>query len=252
MPANTAQSDPTEPLRTADLPLRHTENGASADPEPDDGGLAALAEVGIATTVKAPERADSGFEKMTEAARSVWLRSHGLPLREGSYTTVKNGEPVEIGLSDADTLATCCDLLQMLPAEYAGSPSIDSTRIQSTIANLQAGKPLSAQEWQVFRDLENRFGSQLAEWRANGRDGQDARLRENSGRVSEAESATDLLKASDANADEADLRDYADAHGMTLREAVVAVGELGLLDSASDADPLEALRESGVVLKAAD
>jgi hypothetical protein len=29
MPANTAQSDPTEPLRTADLPLRHTENGAS-------------------------------------------------------------------------------------------------------------------------------------------------------------------------------------------------------------------------------
>jgi hypothetical protein len=30
MPANTAQSDPTEPLRTADLPLRHTENGASS------------------------------------------------------------------------------------------------------------------------------------------------------------------------------------------------------------------------------
>jgi hypothetical protein len=29
MPANTAQSDPAEPLRTADLPLRHTENGAS-------------------------------------------------------------------------------------------------------------------------------------------------------------------------------------------------------------------------------
>jgi RND superfamily putative drug exporter len=30
MPANTAQSDPTEPLRTADLPLRYTENGTSS------------------------------------------------------------------------------------------------------------------------------------------------------------------------------------------------------------------------------
>jgi hypothetical protein len=30
MPTNTAQSDPTEPLKTADLPLRYAENGASA------------------------------------------------------------------------------------------------------------------------------------------------------------------------------------------------------------------------------
>src|ERR1035441_4110546 len=29
MPTNTAQSDPTEPLKTADLPLRYAENGAS-------------------------------------------------------------------------------------------------------------------------------------------------------------------------------------------------------------------------------
>src|ERR1035438_5713440 len=30
MPTNTAQSDPTEPLKTADLPLHYAENGASA------------------------------------------------------------------------------------------------------------------------------------------------------------------------------------------------------------------------------
>jgi hypothetical protein len=308
----------------ADRPTRTP----SADPEPDDGGLRHLSESGVPINGKAPEPVNTDFfDRMTPAARTVWWQDHGLPHRGGSYSTVVNGKSVQVGLSDTDTLQTCSDLYQMIPHEYAGSPSIDATRLESMIQNLQAGKPLNATEWQVFRDLEIRYGSQLATWRANGRDGQDARLPQNSGRVSEAgvlalfdhavpmreassgwqtvvqrlsdavpaghadrstvdrlkangavhthedrariselagrwlpgksqsdaESADDLLNAIGAPLTEADsLQDFAQVHGMDLREAADAADAAGLLSSSEAASsPLDALAEAGVKLKAA-
>jgi hypothetical protein len=179
--------------------------GATTPADPQLEGLQCLSEGGVPLTVTPPERRDSGFDRMTPAAQALLLDRRGIPMKEGSYTTVKNGEPVEVALTDDDTLQAASDMYQLVDHEYNGSPSIEATRLEGILQHLHAGMPLDATEHGILRDLETKYAAELAEWRGQGQDGQDARLPETTGRVAATEDTT---------------REAMRAAGIPMREAV--------------------------------
>src|SRR5450755_205921 len=81
-PTNTAQSDPTEPLRTADLPPRHTENGA--------GQVGSCAAWGTTyTAMGLLENRDRGSSQF-ENPSNVWGVGGMAPMYAYSQTVVGN------------------------------------------------------------------------------------------------------------------------------------------------------------------
>lgn len=104
-------------------------------------------------------------------------------MREGSYT-LPDGRKVQF--TDADTFQLATDLYQYVEHDYKGSDSVDATRLEQIVKNLQAGMPLQASEWDILRELQDRLGAGFTAWRSGDRDGQGTSVPAGSGRIEEA------------------------------------------------------------------
>jgi len=102
---------------------------------------------------------------------------------EGEYVD-HSGKHVQF--TDSQTVQLVTDYYQFIDQEYKGSTSVDAQRLEDILRDLHAGKPLDQDEWNVLSDLKRRYGKQFDQWVKAGRDGQDARIPEGPGRVSEA------------------------------------------------------------------
>jgi hypothetical protein len=65
----------------------------------------------------------------------------------GSYT-LPDGRKVQF--SDGDTTRDVADLWAIVDGEFEGTPSTASKALESMLADLQAGKPLSDEEWSML------------------------------------------------------------------------------------------------------
>lgn len=111
-------------------------------------------------------------------------------MREGSYTT-ETGKVVHY--SDADTMSLVSDLYQFVEHEYKGTESIDSARLEVILKDMQAGKPLAPEEWDILADIQKRIGKNFQAWRDDGKDDQGAQVPEGSGRLGDITEAARLL-----------------------------------------------------------
>jgi hypothetical protein len=88
----------------------------------------------------------------------------------GSYTSVQNGKPVTVQVTDGEILKDVADLWAIVKGEYEGTPSMQSEQLKSMLANLQSGRPLNDAEFGLLARLRDRYASALAKFRA-GADG---------------------------------------------------------------------------------
>jgi 2'-5' RNA ligase len=83
------------------------------------------------------------------------------------YVTTKNGRAQTVRLSDDAALADIADLYSLLGGDFNGTPSVESEQLKAMLADLQAGKPLSGDEWEQFSAIQRRHAADLAKFRAS-------------------------------------------------------------------------------------
>ena len=168
---------------------------------------------------------------MTEAAANVWLTTETtLPLREGSYETTANGQTQKVEYTDAATAKDIADLWAVVKGTYGDTPSVESTSLQQMLSDVQAGKPLTDQEFALLNRLRTKYAAALAKFRSSPEgkaEGFVTAPPEGSGRITR-EAAQAL----------------ADVDGVPVLDSLH-------LPARSEPSPLEALREAGLPVREA-
>ena len=80
----------------------------------------------------------------------------------GEYKTA--GKTVQF--SDGDTLRDVADLYAVVDGEFEGTPSTESEALKAMLGGLQAGVPLSADQWDLLARVRSKYADKLAAFRA--------------------------------------------------------------------------------------
>lgn len=107
----------------------------------------------------------------------------------GSYETAGGKR---VSFTDEDTLRDVADLYSIVQGDYKGTPSATSTALKKMLGGLQAGRPLTDDEWAFLRRILDRNRAKLEAFRkspANDEEGYVPLPETGTGRISEALSA---------------------------------------------------------------
>lgn len=144
-------------------------------------------------------------------AVSLALLPPGL-LREGSYSTVKNGQTITVNFMDGDVVRDAADLLAIIQGEYKGTDSTASIALQQLMDKIQNGMLPSDMDWTLLNRLRAKYASQLAAFRAS----KDAETEgwvelpeEGQGRVTDGDGAPVTAPVTEALRDARLLEQYA-------------------------------------------